>query len=163
MEITAEQWEGIISEVVRLFIVSEIVRKNVSATGRTEKSLKPRHNLLYGVDYSEYADRGRGPARFKRTGKPTGAKSSKIIEGLQEWVRVKLGITDPKENLSTAFAIAKTIEEKGTLNHREGGYSRFLYVLNTRRVVQYVQKEVSKILSKKAEAIITTSFKTKIK
>lgn len=45
--------------------------------------------------------------------KTTGAKSSKYIDGLKNFAMLRFGITDEKEALGAAFAIAKKHEKEG--------------------------------------------------
>lgn len=60
---------------------------------------------LFTPDYVQFAAYGRGPGKQP----PVGA--------IVEWLERKGTISDEKERLGTAWAIAKQIKEKGTVNY----------------------------------------------
>lgn len=96
-------------------------------TGAFEKSLeeeiiveenKTIINIL-GNEYGEYLNRGvssssvKGMLNIRKRGEGGDGKKSKYINGLHNWVKGKLGISDEKKSLSVAFAIAKSHRENG--------------------------------------------------
>lgn len=71
---------------------------------------------IWGNDYGLYLSRGvpadRVPYTRRNRGQGSGG-TSKYITGLMNWVETKLGITDHREALSIAFAIAQRHSEEG--------------------------------------------------
>lgn len=64
-------------------------------------------------DYGIALDQGVPPERIPFT-EPTGRGGrSKYIEGLQRFAQIKLGVTDQRESLSIAFAIARKHKKTG--------------------------------------------------
>ena len=64
-------------------------------------------------DYGLSLDRGVPPERIPYT-PPTGRGGRSLyIEGLQRFAQLKLGVTDQRESLRVAFAIARKQKERG--------------------------------------------------
>lgn len=141
------EWEAIINEIIRLFIIPEMNRNNVNATFNMQKSLGAKGNKLMGAHYEEWADRGRGPG-----GMPP-------INKIKEWVEVKLNVAD---STSVAYAIAHKIAKEGTQNHIEGGMSRFLYVIFTPRCREFINQKAGEILTRKVRVNINNFIKSKL-
>lgn len=80
--------------------------KNITNTGTAKKSLRTEHvsnsYKSIGIFYLEFLDTGRGSG-----GLPP-------INKIHNWVKSKLGITDEKQSLSVAYAVAKKIQRLGT-------------------------------------------------
>lgn len=148
--LTDRDWERIITDVARIFVKAEINRKNISASGKLIESIKAKGNTMVAIDYVEWADRGRGKGKMPP------------VDKLIEWAQIKLGLTG-KEAISAGWAIAKTIKEEGSAVHRSGGFSQFLYVLKTRRVIEYVESKAGEILANQVRAYITLSIRTRQK
>lgn len=148
--LTDRDWERIITDVARIFVKAEINRKNISASGKLIESIKAKGNTMVAIDYVEWADRGRGKGKMPP------------VDKLIEWAQIKLGLTG-KEAISTGWAIAKTIKEEGSAVYRSGGFSQFLYVLKTRRVIEYVESKAGEILANQVRAYITLSIRTRQK
>jgi hypothetical protein len=103
---------------------------------------------FYLNDYGIYQNYGVTPSQIKKPfAKPR-------IEGLQRFAKLKLGISDDKEALSVAFAIAKkhSIEGMPTKNSRSMG--KKLDALGD--AIKDTEKEVEKMISEAMEYIITT-------
>lgn len=66
----------------------------------------------YGVYLRDGVSADRVPYTHRKRGEGKGG-SSKYITGLHNWVKGKLGISDERESLSIAFAIAKSHSENG--------------------------------------------------
>ena len=148
--LTDRDWERIITDVARIFVKAEINRKNISASGKLIESIKAKGNTMVAIDYVEWADRGRGKGKMPP------------VDKLIEWAQIKLGLTG-KEAISAGWAIAKTIKEEGSSVYRSGGFSQFLYVLRTRRVIEYVESKAGEILADQVRAYITLSIRTRQK
>lgn len=148
--LTDRDWERIIDDVANIFIKAEINRQGVSASGKLVQSIKSRGNKMVAIDYVEWADRGRGPG-----GMPP-------VDKLIEWAQIKLGLSGD-DAIGAGWAIANKIKNEGSKVHREGGYSQFLYVLKTRRVMEYIETRAGNILAKQVRAYINTSIKARQK
>ncbi len=71
---------------------------------------------IWGRDYGLYLSEGVPPERVPYTRRNRGqgrGGQSKYITGLYNWVQRKLGISDHREALSVAFAIAQRHSEEG--------------------------------------------------
>lgn len=148
--LTDRDWERIIDDVANIFIKAEINRQGVSASGELVQSIKSRGNKMVAVDYVEWADRGRSPGRMPP------------VDKLIEWAQIKLGLSG-NDAIGAGWAIAHKIKNEGSKVHREGGYSQFLYVLKTRRVMEYIETRAGNILAKQVRAYINTSIKARQK
>lgn len=63
---------------------------------------------IYGNEYGIYLDKGVTSDKIPFSGSKGTGGNSKYITGLKNWVGSKLGISDDREALSIAFAIAHT-------------------------------------------------------
>jgi len=109
-------------------------------TGQFEESLEDE--ILYednkmilnilGNEYGIYMNYGVEPDRIPYTRRNRGqgqGGTSRYITGLQNWVKIKLGITDEREALSVAFAIAEKhsvdgIDGSGFLDNVRNNYQQ---------------------------------------
>lgn len=146
--LTDKDWERIITDVARIFVKAEINRKNISASGKLIESIKAKGNTMVAIDYVEWADRGRGKGKMPP------------VDKLIEWAQIKLGLSGD-DAIGAGWAIANKIKNEGSKVHREGGYSQFLYVLKTRRVMEYIETRAGNILAKQVRAYINTSIKAR--
>lgn len=97
-------------EILSLSLISYIekvrqdfIRQNVNATGRTAKALRQEVSneigRVYGPEYIGTLEEGKGPGEMP------------LVSSIQQWITAK------KLPLN-AWAVAKSIELKGTLLHR---------------------------------------------
>ena len=103
---------------------------------------------FYLNDYGMYQNYGVTAAQIKKPfAKPR-------IEGLQRFAKIKLGISDEKEALRVAFAIAKkqSVEGMPTKNSRSMG--KKTGAIND--ALKDVEKEVENMISIGMEEVITT-------
>jgi len=69
---------------------------------------------IKGASYSEQLDKGRGPTQNSGSGQ--------LVEAIKAWIDAKgvFGVLEEKKKTSLAWAISKTIHEKGTYQYRTG-------------------------------------------
>ena len=101
--------ENIIVENVTGFnesIKDTIIKKRINDTGSAARSLKVvvvgNKVQSVGNDYIEVLDRGRRPGKFAP------------VDNIRDWVRSKLGLTEPKEINSVAYLVNRKIALAGT-------------------------------------------------
>ncbi len=63
----------------------------------------------FSAEHAEYQEFGTGPHR----GRSSYYMGKEGIEAIDYWVRIKLGITDPKERKKIVWGIVKKIEKEG--------------------------------------------------
>jgi hypothetical protein len=68
---------------------------------------------IWGLEYGIYKSVGIPANKIPYGRGGRGGGSSKYITGLQEYVQARMGISDPRESLSIAFAIAETHSVNG--------------------------------------------------
>lgn len=134
----------ITTDNIKQLIIEKIKEEWVLAghptTGAFEESLESEElqednktiiNIL-GYEYGIYMDEGvpadRIPYTRRKRGQGRGGKS-RYITGLHNWVKLKLGISDEREALSVAFAIAHKhsidgIEGSGFLKEMREKYNQ---------------------------------------
>jgi len=96
-------------------------------------------------NYGIALDQGVPPERIPFT-EPTGRGGrSAYIEGLQRFVQLKLGVTDQRESLGIAFAIARKQKEKGM---PIAGATEFI-----QKTIDATQADVSEFIENWAAAI----------
>jgi tartrate dehydratase beta subunit/fumarate hydratase class I family protein len=101
-------------------LTDELTQQGHVMTGRLVKSLRIKTRIfLNGFEmegsffrYGAILDRGTKPSRIP-FGNTTGAKTSKYIQGLVEFVKKRRIETNAKKALGVAFAIAKTQKKEG--------------------------------------------------
>lgn len=100
--------------------------------------------------YGEYLEDG-VPANKIPYNPGSGAKSSKYISALQQYVKLRMGISEDKKALSIAFAIAKKHKAEGmgtkkSIEHSSTGKRieaiKDTFVNNDNRYGQMIDKEV---------------------
>lgn len=91
-------------------------QKNINASGNASRSLRSeiteKSYILFGADYIEAAEKGRGKNRSSTGG---------LFNGVYNWLQYKkYGITyrDDKERRGIAFAIMKKIAKEGSYKFR---------------------------------------------
>ncbi len=106
------------------YIDEEFILEGHPNTGTFQESLEGEiiedgKNIIvniYGAEYGLYLSEGVQPDKVPYTRKTRGqgkGGTSKYITGLKNWVQTKLGISDEREALSIAFAIAQRHTEEG--------------------------------------------------
>ncbi len=103
---------------------------------------------FYLNDYGMYQNYGVTPSQIKNPfARPR-------IEGLQRFAKIKLGISNDKEALSVAFAIAKkhSVEGMPTKNSRSQG--KKTGAIND--AIKDTEKEVAEMIEKAMDIYITT-------
>lgn len=112
----------IIEENVASDFKRELLDQGHHLTGALENSVRSllKHNSssvaveFFANDYIDPLNDGVPPENVPYdSSQRTGAKSSKYIEGLKNYAMLRFGLTNEKEALSAAFAIAKTHEKEG--------------------------------------------------
>lgn len=112
---------------------SELREQGHHLTGALEDSIQSiREALSSGVALEMFAEGYIDPVN---SGVPSsnipfdsstssGAKTSQYIQGLKNYAMLRMGITNEKEALSVAFAIAKTHEKEGMPTGASAAHSR---------------------------------------
>jgi hypothetical protein len=151
-----------ISDVVISAIREQWVLAGHSMTRSFEESLRyevKQEGIItqlkfYGKAYGVYLSRGVPASGIPYT--PGGGRggTSKYITGIKNWVQMKLGISDQREALGIAFAIAKKHSERG-MPIRDGQLgSRFLL-----KVQQQHKKEIGEAVKKYFDLRIQQTIK----
>jgi hypothetical protein len=79
---------------------------------------------IYGMHYAKYIDKGVQPQNIPYSpGTRSGAKKSKYIQGLADYVLKRMGVGGA-QGLSIAFAIAKTQKREGMPTDNSHKYSQ---------------------------------------
>lgn len=146
-----------IIELIKSKIVEEWTLAGHSMTGTFEESLEGKvesqdNNYvinIYGNEYGLYLSEGveadNIPYTPKRRGQGSGG-TSKYITGLKNWVQMKLGISDDREALSIAFAIAHKHSEEGMPVRNGQLGSKFLEETREKNQ-QEIDEEVQKLIN----------------
>jgi hypothetical protein len=132
--------ERILTEVIKRFLIPKHETLGMKASGKWIESLEVEENVIRGEKYTEQLVYGRAGG------------SLPPINAIENWVKAKFGYSG-NEAKQTAWAVAKSIEKKGTTWHQKGG-SDLLEVLETQEVKDYIQQELGKY--------ITADFKLQI-
>lgn len=131
----------VMEDVIDLFVIPIFEDNDMNASGEWLRNIhgEATYNkaVIIGLDYSKYLDGGRPP-------------SDKMppISALEKWAKIKLGLSG-QQATSAAFAIAKKIQREGTNYYKQGG-TDLINVLNSDEVIDYVEKEVGKLIKVKA-------------
>lgn len=125
--------ERILTEVVKRFLIPKHKQLGMETTGRWINSLEVKGNVIRGEKYTEQLVYGRN------------AGTLPPVNAIERWVNAKFGYGGP-EARSTAWAIAKSIEKKGTTWKRKGG-SDLLEVLETPEVINFINQELKNHLT----------------
>lgn len=103
---------------------------------------------FYLNDYGMYQNYGVTAAQIKKPfAKPR-------IEGLQRFAKIKLGISDEKEALRVAFAIAKKHSIEGMPTNNSKSMGKKTGAIND--ALKDVEKEVAELIEKAMGEVITT-------
>lgn len=115
-----------IDEIIKQFAEGAIeqIQKNIRekgayASGDTSKSLfwkwDGKELIIYSTfKYITVLETGRKPGKFAP------------VKEIQEWVKVKLNISDPKKVNSIGYAINLKLKENGSILYQRGGNSGIL-------------------------------------
>ncbi|SHJ20560.1 hypothetical protein SAMN05443429_11235 [Cruoricaptor ignavus] len=124
-------------EVVHLFLIPKFNQLQMNATGEWLGSLEVKATeeggQVWGRHYSEQLAKGREPG------------SMPPVEAIEKWVRAKFGLQG-SEARSRAWAVAKSIEKKGTTWYQRGG-SDLIEVLESNEVKEFVEKKIGQIIT----------------
>ena len=128
-----------------------------SLEGDIRKDGKNIYVDIIGYGYGLYLSAGvpseRVPYRRRNRGQGRGG-TSKYITGLHNWVQSKLGISDERESLGVAFAIAQRHSEEGyPIRNGELG-SRFIELISEK-----YDKEIDSIVEEIYDEIIDKNIK----
>jgi len=141
-------YQVIIKEIIDLFLIPKFKELGMEATGEWIENVHSKGSELWGRDYTKYLVEGRPP-------------SAKMppIEALEKWVRAKFGYSDQRQVRSTAFAVAKKIQQEGTNYYPDG--TDLMEVLNSMEVTEFINRRLSEELislqgEKFSEYIINT-------
>jgi hypothetical protein len=133
-----------IDEIVKRFagVVIAGIRAGIGEsgmfnTGKTSESLgfswDGKELIIYSTfKYITVLEDGRRPGTWAPPG------------DIQEWVRTKLKITEPKENKSVAYLVNRSLKENGSLLWQKGGHSG---ILSNYLNEQYVQENLTNKLA----------------
>ena len=103
---------------------------------------------FYLNDYGMYQNYGVTPSQIKKPfAKPR-------IEGLQRFAKIKLGISDEKEALRVAFAIAKKHSIEGMPTNNSKSMGKKTGAIND--ALKDTEKEVAELIEKAMTEVITT-------
>jgi len=103
---------------------------------------------FYLNDYGMYQNYGVTPSQIK---KPFARPR---IEGLQRFAKIKLGISDEKEALRVAFAIAKKHSIEGMPTNNSKSMGKKTGAIND--ALKDTEKEVAELIEKAMTEVITT-------
>ena len=103
---------------------------------------------FYLNDYGMYQNYGVTPSQIK---KPFARPR---IEGLQRFAKLKLGISDEKEALRVAFAIATKHKEEGMPTNNSKSMGKKTGAIND--ALKDTEKEVAELIEKAMTEVITT-------
>jgi hypothetical protein len=139
MEVPKEKFESILKEVINRFLIPKFNQLGMNASGEWLNSLEVDYNTIRGRKYTEQLVNGR------RGG------SMPPINAIEDWVKAKFGYSGQNAK-SMAWAVAKSIEKKGTSWHKKGG-SDLLEVLESSECIDFINNEIGKYL--KTELTLT--------
>ena len=130
MLIPDAKFQEILNDVIKLFLIPKHKALGMEATGEWINSLESKGNTIRGRKYTEQLVYGRKSGQ------------APPIAPLEKWVNAKFGISG-KQATSFAFAISKKIAKEGTSWFKKGG-SDLLEVLETKEVVDYINKQIAR-------------------
>lgn len=103
---------------------------------------------FYLNDYGMYQNYGVTPSQIKKP------YARPRIEGLQRFAKLKLGISDEKEALRVAFAIATKHKEEGMPTNDSKSMGKKTGAIND--ALKDTEKEVAELIEKAMTEVITT-------
>jgi hypothetical protein len=130
MLIPDAKFEEILNDVIKLFLIPKHKSLGMEASGEWINSLESKGNTIRGRKYTEQLVYGRKSGQ------------APPIAPLENWVNAKFGISG-KQATSFAFAISKKIAKEGTSWFKKGG-SDLLEVLETKEVIDYINKQIAR-------------------
>lgn len=130
-------------------LASDFIRKydelGMRASGEWAESLEVRmfnsKGEIWGNDYTQYLTNGRKGGTLPP------------INAIEDWVRNKFGLSDQKQITSTAWAVAKGIEKKGTTWYQQGGSDLIDAILNEEREQEIINNVGAFVLAEITEEI----------
>ena len=139
----------ILTNVIERFLIPKFYTLGLEASGNWRAQLEVRKSSIFGTKYTEQLVYGRQPGTFAP------------IQPLKEWAKIKLGLDD-RQALGAAFAISKTLKEKGSLIYQNGG-SDLLEVLNSNQVLDYINTEIGNYISQQTVINIRNYVQQKLR
>lgn len=130
----------ILNNVVERFLIPKFYSLGLEASGNWRSQLEVRQSSIFGTKYTEQLVYGRKPGTYAP------------IQPLKEWAKIKLGLND-RQALGAAFAISKTLKEKGSRIYQRGG-SDLLEVLNSKQVLDYINTQVGNYITQQTVIFI---------
>lgn len=147
-EILTEQViEEILRDVVDVFLIPHFLSLGMDASGewRQELAVSGKDENITGRKYTEQLVYGRKPGTYAP------------IEPLKRWAMIKLGL-DERQATSTAFAISKSLKEKGSRIYQNGG-TDLIERLSRQDVIDYINERVGKFIVQQMKIIVTNGVK----
>lgn len=137
MNVSAEDIRKILTDVVELFLVPKFNELGMNASGEWLDNLEVTSQVnkgeILGRDYSVQLALGRMPGTMPP------------IEPIEKWANIKLGLYGTQAR-SAAFAIAKTMQQKGTTWYQKGG-TDLISILSSPEVIKYIHNRVSIVVA----------------
>lgn len=130
----------ILNNVVERFLIPKFYSLGLEASGNWRSQLEVRQSSIFGTKYTEQLVYGRQPGTYAP------------IQPLKEWAKIKLGLND-RQALGAAFAISKTLKEKGSRIYQRGG-TDLLEVLNSKQVLDYINTQVGNYITQQTVIFI---------
>lgn len=132
------EFETILTNVINLFLIPKFEELGMQASGEWEENIEAKGNEILGRSYTEYLTKGRPPNESQNPDDITRFARWAGATFIGKWVE------DKGLNLNP-YAVAYTIARQGTKRYPEG--SDLLEVLETAEVRDYINTELSKILT----------------
>lgn len=147
-----------LADILKAEMVQQIRTMGHVMTGQLVESVESRisqtvtsANIEILVEsYGLALNDGVPPERIPFTEPDGRGGRSKYIEGLQRFAQLKLGVTDNRESLSVAFAIARKQKQKGM---PIAGPSRFI-----EKTVEATQAEIDKFVEDWAASVFAAQL-----
>lgn len=139
-----------------------IIARINQASGKTARrifyTVDNTGGTLYGPDYIEALEDGRGPTKVSTPSKPT------LREAIEEWLQY-VAISPPpgKTKRDLAYAIAASIHAKGTKLFQQGGKSGVLSETITEAAFADLLNELSNIELLRVSTDVVNKFKLELK
>jgi hypothetical protein len=138
MLIPDAKFEEILNDVIKFFLIPKHKALGMEATGEWINSLESKSNVIRGRKYTEQLVYGRrkndnqDPKEIRKWAVGVGSPGGYIYE----WAKAK-GVNIPP------IAIAYKIAREGTTWKKKGG-SDLLEVLETKEVIDYINKQIAR-------------------
>ena len=147
--LTEQQIEGILLDVIDLFLIPKFNSLGMNATGEWENNLKPKGNAIWGRDYTNQLVKGRQPGSYVP------------IEPLKRWAMAKFGY-DEKRATGMAFAVSHTIKERGTTWYQKGG-TDLISILKSPEVIRFINEQTGNFIKQQITGELTNYLKQTFK